>query len=129
MKSFEIAIVVQEDDLDDLNHVNNVRYVQWIQDIAKGHWEAVAPTDFKEHYIWVVSAHHIYYKGECFLGDELTLRTFIENSHGVISNRKVEIYRKADNKLILTSNTEWCLLNTASKRPSRIPQEINDLFL
>lgn len=127
MKIFEQQIVVRSNDLDDLNHVNNVRYVQWIQDIAKGHWEAVAPADFKEHFIWVVSAHHIYYKGECFLGDELLLRTFIESSHGVISNRKVEIYNS--DKLILTSNTEWCLLNLKTKRPTRIPIEIEDLFI
>ncbi|SFU53662.1 acyl-CoA thioester hydrolase [Pustulibacterium marinum] len=127
MKFFESTLTVTKEHLDALNHVNNVVYVQWIQDIATKHWNAVAPKDFAEQYIWVVAAHHIYYKGESVLGDKLLLKTYIEDNHGVISNRKVEIYK--NEKLILTANTEWCLLTIATKRPTRIPQEIKDLFV
>ncbi|GLB49221.1 acyl-CoA thioesterase [Neptunitalea lumnitzerae] len=127
MKIYEQLKIVSTDDIDELNHVNNVRYVQWIQDMAQGHWEAVAPKDFSENYIWVVAAHHIYYKGECFAGDTLLLKTYIESNKGVISHRKVDIYK--DEKLILTATTEWCLLTIATKRPTRIPKEIDELFL
>ncbi|GLB52431.1 thioesterase [Neptunitalea chrysea] len=127
MNVFEHTKIVSKEDTDNLNHANNVRYVQWIQEMAQGHWEAVAPKSFSESYIWVVAAHHIYYKGESFEGDELVLRTFIEKNQGVLSHRKVEIYKQ--DKLILTATTEWCLINSKTKRPTRIPEEIDKLFL
>lgn len=129
MKVFEKNITVTKAHIDFLNHVNNVQYVQWIQDIAQEHWEAVAPENFKLNFIWVVAAHHIYYKGESLLGDILAVKTYINDSQGAISHREVEITNNATGKLIMKATTEWCLLNIKSKRPSRIPQDIVDLFL
>lgn len=126
MQVFEKQITVTKEHIDELQHVNNIVYVQWIQDMAAGHWNAVAPSDFAESFVWVVASHHILYKGESFSGDQLQLKTFIESNHGVISNRKVEIYK--GDKLIVSANTEWCLLHKAKKRPTRISQEIQNLF-
>lgn len=128
MKTFELKVTVTPDDLDELNHVNNVRYVQWIQDIAKAHWQQTATPEMQELYIWVVIEHHIYYKGETFLGNQLQLKTYIKKAVGVKSIRIVELYNIETGKLMLTAETHWCLIHTKTKRPSRIPQNVKDIF-
>lgn len=128
MQVFEKIIIVQTDDLDVLNHVNNVRYVQWIQDIAKEHWNSLASEETNNKYFWVVLSHFIEYKTSAVLGDSIKLRTFVSQSEGLKSTRIVEMYHVDSNKLIVRSETIWCLMDRLSKRPTRITQEIIDLF-
>lgn len=128
MQTFETFITVKQDDLDALNHVNNVRYVQWVQDIATQHWETKTTPKIKDTYFWVMLNHHIQYKGEAFLDDELTLKTFVIKSGGVTSTRIVEIYNKNTNKLLVTSETKWCLISKETNKPTRISKELANLF-
>ena len=128
MESFEKVITVTKSDLDDLNHVNNVRYVQWVQDVAELHWTSKATAHILNTYFWVMLSHHIQYKGQAFLNDNLVLKTFVTKSEGVTSTRMVEIYNKTTGKLLTTSETNWCFMSKDSKRPTRITQEVIDLF-
>lgn len=128
MESFEKLIKVTKEDLDELQHVNNVRYVQWVQDAAEAHWMSKASAQILEHYFWVMVSHHIQYKGQAFLGDELLLKTFVVKSEGVTSVRTVEIYNQNSGKLLTTSETIWCFMLKENNRPARITQEVIDLF-
>ncbi len=128
MQIFEKIITVSKDDLDQLNHVNNVRYVQWVQDIAEAHWLQNATKDPLANYFWVLISHHIEYKGEALLGDKLQLKTYVSKSEGIASTRHVEITNTTSKKLICTSETKWCFMSMASKKPTRIPQNISTLF-
>ncbi len=128
MQTFEKTITVSKDDLDQLNHVNNVRYVQWVQDIAEAHWLKNAPKTILDNYFWVMLSHNIQYKGEALLEDELTVKTFVSKSEGLTSIRHVEITNNTNDKLIVTSETKWCFMNTATKKPARIPAEVAKLF-
>ncbi len=128
MQTFEKLITVKQNDLDYLEHVNNVRYVQWVQDVAEEHWKSKASTQILDHYFWVMVSHHIQYKGQAFLNDELLLKTFVVKSEGVSSTRTVEIYNKNSGKLLTTSETIWCFMSKESNRPTRITQEVADLF-
>jgi acyl-CoA thioester hydrolase len=128
VQAYEKFITVVQDDLDSLNHVNNVRYVQWINDIAEEHWYTKATEPILASYFWVMINHHIHYKGQAILGDELYLKTFVTKAEGVTSTRMVEIYNKNSGKLLTTSETNWCFMSKASNRPARIPQEIIELF-
>ncbi|MFD1064268.1 acyl-CoA thioesterase [Winogradskyella litorisediminis] len=126
MQIFTKEIIVSESDLDQLNHVNNVTYVQWVQDIAEAHWLQNASDSILENYFWVLVKHTIEYKGQAFLGDSLIVKTFVESSEGVISVRKVEIFK--DEKLIISSETKWCFMDMKTKRPTRITPQIATLF-
>ena len=128
MNVFETERIVKLEDLDELKHVNNVRYVQWIQDISKTHWETVVPEEIRKEMIWVVRRHDITYKGSALLGDKLLLRTHIARNEGFISSRVVEMRIKESGKLILKSQTDWCLLNKESGKPMTISPEIHTLF-
>lgn len=126
--AYEKTIVVQEDDLDELNHVNNVRYVQWIQDISKEHWITTAPKTMRKGVIWVVMHHDISYKNSAQLGDVINISTYIEKSRGATSIRIVEMQDAATDALLVRSSTEWCLLNEKSLKPTRISEEIKQVF-
>lgn len=119
---------VSEDDLDDLNHVNNVRYVQWIQDIAKEHWEVRATDQLKNNFIWVVIRHEIDYKKQAFLGDDLLIETYVGETTFVTSERFVNIKNAKTDEVLVAAKSMWCLLDAASKRPTKITEELRSVF-
>lgn len=128
MKSFELEIEVKPEHIDELHHVNNVVYLQWIQDVAKAHWENLAPTEITSKYIWMVLRHEIDYSSQAVLGDILIAKTWVEWSEGVKSERHVEIRNKESKKLVVKGKTLWCLLDAETKRPSRIGDDIKNIF-
>lgn len=128
MNKYQKTITVKKDDLDELEHVNNVRYVQWIQDISKEHWQKVCPEEIGKASIWVVMTHHITYKLAAKLGDVVKMETYIAKSKGAKSERVVDMYHAKTGQLLLHSKTEWCLLNTKSLKPMRIPEEVKKRF-
>ena len=126
LQIFTKEITVQKTDLDQLNHVNNVRYVQWVQDIAEAHWLKNASSIILEKYYWVLVKHTIDYKGQAFHNDKILIKTFVVAAEGVTSIRKVEMYN--NEKLIISSETKWCLIDAKSNRPYRVNSEIAQLF-
>ena len=128
MLIFEKKITVKTEDLDARNHVNNVRYVQWVQDIAEENWIDNTSTTIRDNYYWVMLSHHIQYKAEAVLGDDLLLKTFVTKSEGLRSTRIVEIYNQNTSKLLSSSETIWCLMSHETNKPTRITQEIVELF-
>lgn len=128
MQHYEKLITVIKDDLDDLNHVNNVRYLQWVQDISKEHWQKSATPEMLQNMVWVVMNHNISYKNAAFLNDEIVIKTHIAESRGAKSIRIVEMFNAKNNKILLHSKTEWCLLNAQTLKPIRIPQEVEVIF-
>lgn len=128
MQIFETQITVTKDDLDELNHVNNIRYVSWVNDAAKLHWEKNSTEDIRSKYYWVLLSHFIEYKSSAFFNDLIKLKTYVTKSEGVTSSRTVEIYHTNTNKLLAKSETNWCLMDSSTNRPTRITEEIVNLF-
>jgi len=119
-------IKVVETDIDDLNHVNNIVYLRYVQEAAGSHWYTVVPEELSAQVIWVVRRHEIDYLKPAFLGDELTVKTWVDNFTGVTSDRHCEILR--GNELLARSRTLWVSLDANTKRPKRIGEEIARLF-
>ncbi|WP_111309817.1 acyl-CoA thioesterase [Confluentibacter sediminis] len=128
MQIFESKLTVNESHIDDLSHVNNVHYVQWVQDIAKLHWESNATQTILDKYFWVLITHFIEYKNSALLNDNIKVKTYIKKYEGAACYRIVEISNAHTNKLLAKSETKWCLMDGETKRPTRITQEISDLF-
>lgn len=128
MKTFELNIHVTSKDIDELHHVNNVVYVQWVQDVAKAHWESLAPKEVQDKYIWMVLRHEVDYRGQAKEGDVLMAKTWVAWSEGVKSERHVEIINKETGKVIAKAKTLWCLLDAQTKRPKRIESDITSVF-
>jgi acyl-CoA thioester hydrolase len=129
MKNYTEVFDVVPNDLDDLNHVNNIRYVEWIQDISKKHWAQVTSREIQESMIWVVRNHNITYHKSAILGNTINISTYIKSNNGPISTRIVEIKNNNTDELLVKAVTEWCLLDSKTFRPKRVPKEIQALFL
>jgi len=129
MKIYSEIFDVVPNDLDDLNHVNNIRYVEWIQDISKKHWAQVTSREIQESMIWVVRNHNITYHKSAVLGNTINISTYIKSNNGPISTRIVEIKNNNTDELLVKAVTEWCLLDSKTFRPKRVPKEIQALFL
>ncbi len=128
MQVFKTQIIVTKGDIDELNHVNNVCYIEWVNEIAKKHWQKNTSKELNKNYYWVLLNHHIEYKNSAFVNDVILLKTFIEKSEGATSTRIVEIYNSATDKLLVKSETNWCLIDAKTNRPTRITDEITNLF-
>ena len=126
MEIFEKTIVVGEDHLDELNHVNNVVFLLWVQDISKEHWFSKTNDEINSRMYWVVRSHHLEYKKQVFLGDQVLIKTFVTNYKGPFSERVVEIY--CEDKLAVKATSSWCLLDREISKPMIIPTEVQNLF-
>ncbi|BAU11764.1 hypothetical protein LEP3755_22670 [Leptolyngbya sp. NIES-3755] len=123
---------VQPQHCDVQNHLNNVVYVQWIQEIAIAAYRSKGYTrefDEKNQIIWFVRRHEVDYLAPAFVGDMIRLTTWVER--GTLSTffRQVEFMRVSDQKMMCRSLTEWCYFDANRNRPTKIPNEIKDVFL
>ena len=127
MKSYSMTTEVLPEHIDALGHVNNVQYLYWVQDAAHNHWEALIQNIDKPLGVWVVRSHSITYKQAALEGDKLTLKTYVKQSRGVLSERIVEIFT-AEQKLLAVCSTQWCYINPINQKPEMIPNTVLELF-
>ena len=127
MKSYSMTTEVLLEHIDALGHVNNVQYLHWVQDAAHNHWEALIQNIDKPLGVWVVRSHSITYKQAALEGDKLTLKTYVKQSRGVLSERIVEIFN-AEQKLLAVCSTQWCYINPINQKPEMIPNTVLELF-
>jgi acyl-CoA thioester hydrolase len=113
--------------IDALGHVNNVQYLYWVQDAAHNHWEVLIQNIDKLLGVWVVRSHSITYKQAALEGDKLTLKTYVKQSRGVLSERIVEIFN-AEQKLLAVCSTQWCYINPINQKPELIPNTVLELL-
>lgn len=121
----EFKTVVLED-LDELNHVNNVRYFDFLQQAAVAHWYGSVPRELSESMRWVVKKHEIEYFKPAFLGDILTINTWVNEFSGVTSLRNYEIYKKE--QLILKAQTLWVAVNPETMQLKRLPVNLWEMY-
>ena len=129
MTPFEKRITATEQDIDELGHVNNAVWVRWIQDMATAHWYAVAPPEYVDRYIWVVTRHEIDYLRAVLPGETVTGRTWVgEAPKGARFDRHME-FTGADGKVRVRAKTTWAIVDKATGRPLRVPPEVAAPFL
>ncbi len=127
-KKFEKRILIKPNDFDQLGHINNVVYLQWVQDIAEAHWLKVSKKSLLDQYVWVALRHEIDYMKEIKSGEEISGETFVQSMEGVKSER-ITIIKNNENQIKAKAHTWWCLINAATKKPQRIPEQLKVLFM
>jgi len=125
---FEMIVSVSPGDIDEQNHVNNTVYLRWVQEVATGHWRAVASREARESIGWVVLRHEIDYKAPASLNDEIVLRTWVGKATRLTFERFTEILRSCDGQLLSKARTLWCPINARTGRPVRVPAEVRERF-
>lgn len=117
---------VPKSDIDVHNHVNNVAYLRWIQDVGVAHWQAEASDEMQEKFTWFVLRHEIDYKKPSFENDEITATTWVGKATKIKCERFTEIKRGED--ILVNAKSIWCLLNATTNKPTRITEELKELF-
>jgi acyl-CoA thioester hydrolase len=129
MTPHAVRITATPDDIDELGHVNNAVWVKWIQDVAVGHWNAVAPAEHRDAYIWVVIRHEIDYRGNVTAGETVTAETWIEAPpRGARFDRHMR-FTGADGRVKVEAKSTWAIIDRASGRLIRVPKEVAAPFL
>lgn len=129
MARYTRTITAGPNDIDVLGHVNNAVWVKWIQDVAVAHWEAVAPPEHRDAYIWVVTRHEIDYRGNVAEGETVTAETWVsEPPRGARFDRYMR-FTGADGKVRVEAKTTWAILDRATARLLRVPAEVAAPFL
>jgi len=127
--TYSKTITIRQSAIDENGHVNNVTYVQWMQDIAVEHYASIGGIEAQGlDATWVVRSHRVEYFLPAFLGEEIEIRTWVENIQRVRSLRMYEFVRKADGKTLVKGETDWVFVDVKSGRPLAIPQEVVDVF-
>jgi acyl-CoA thioester hydrolase len=117
--------VIPSSAIDENGHANNVAYVQWMQEIAIEHYEAIGGIEAQgSEATWVVREHRIEYFLPAFEGEEIEIRTWVENVRRVRSLRKYEFVRKSDGKILVQGETDWVFVHTKTGKPLPIPEEV-----
>jgi len=128
--TYSKTITVPQTAIDENGHVNNVAYVQWMQDIAVEHYTAIggASPMQKVGATWVARSHLIEYLLPAFAGEEIEIRTWVENVRRVRSLRKYEFARKSDGKVLVRGETDWVFVDAQTGRPRPIPEAVIKVF-
>lgn len=125
---FRLTFEPQASDIDENGHVNNVVYLRWAQDAGVSHWRSLAPPEAQAQYAWVALRHEIDYRRELKLGETAHVRTWVaEAAQGPRFDRCIRI-DAADGAMCAQVLTTWVLIETASRRPRRVPDWMVEMF-
>jgi acyl-CoA thioester hydrolase len=128
--TFTKTITIPHSAIDENGHVNNVMYVQWMQDIAVEHYASIGGTNPMQlaGATWVVREHKIEYLLPAFAGEEIEIKTWVENIRRVRSLRIYEFTRKSDGKILVKGETDWVFVDLKNGKPLAIPDEVGAVF-
>ena len=114
-------------DFDENGHVNNVVYVRWVQDMATAHWRSRATPAEQGRWAWVVLRHEIDYRRPLLPGETASARTWVGERSGPRFIRYVRI-DGPDGEVCAQAVSEWCLIDSRTRRPTRVPDALVEAF-
>lgn len=127
--SFQKQFVAEAADIDELGHVNNAVWVSWVQALAIAHWDALAPAEHRDAFVWVVTRHEIDYRGNLAAGETAIGETWVPAApRGARFDRHFR-FVDAQGKLLVEGITTWALIDRASGRLLRVRANIAAPFL
>lgn len=123
------TIVIPSSAIDENGHVNNVVYVQWMQDIAVEHYASIGGIEAQgPDSTWVIRKHSVEYFLPAFAGEEIEIRTWVEDLRKVRSLRMYEFVRKSDGKVLVKGETDWVFMDSKTGKLKAIPVEVEEIF-
>lgn len=128
---FDLKIQVQPQHIDVLGHVNNVTYIQWMQDVAAVHIEmlGLGLTQYLElKHAMVAVEHHVQYRKAALEGEEIILRTWLDDINALYSFRQYAFYRPKDQSVLFVGNTKWACIEIATGRPKRMSPSFTQAY-
>ena len=108
-------------------HVNNAEYVRWIDCVAVLAGIRAGSTRERldrEGLLWFVARHEVDYRGETFPGDDIVAATWLSDWTKISVIRHTVFARPGDGRLLCTATTRWVMVDRATRRPTRIPEDL-----
>ena len=124
---FELPLEIRPEHIDDNGHVNNVVYVGWLQDAGTAHWNARFDAETRAKWSWVALRHEIDYLRALQPDATAVARTWVGDPRGPRFARYVRI-EDGEGRLCAQGVSEWCLVEAATLRPTRIPATMLSTF-
>lgn len=127
---FSKEITVGPESIDMLKHVNNREYLRWMEEAAIAHAASLGWTTeeyLKRREVWVVREHWIEYLRPTYLGDKLTMYTWVQNVSGSRSLRRYALVK--DNRLVSCGATEWAYIDLLTGSAKPVPQDVAASFV
>ena len=128
---FDLNIQVLPEHIDLLGHVNNVLYVQWMQDVATAHIEQLGlglAQYLQLKHAMVAVEHHVQYRKAAFEGEDLILRTWLDDLNTLYSFRQYVFYRPKDQGILFVGQTKWACIEIESGRPKRMSPSFTQAY-
>ena len=126
---YSLEFTALPEHIDANGHVNNAIWVRWMEELAVSHWNAHALPEHVEAYVWVVTRHEIDYRGNVEEGAEVKALTEIrEGPRGARFDRHFT-FTDSEGRVLVTAKTTWAMVDKASQRLMRVPQEVAAPFL
>lgn len=127
--TYSKTVTVTRDVVDGNGHVNNVVYVQWMQDIAVEHYASIGGIEAQgPDATWVIREHRVEYFLPAFEGEEVEVRTWVENIRRVRSLRKYEFVRRSDKRVLVRGETDWVFVDIKTGAPRAVPEKVTKIF-
>lgn len=127
--SYTLQFTALPEHIDANGHVNNAVWVRWMEELAVAHWNAHALPKHVAAYVWVVTRHEIDYRGNVQEGAVVDAVTEIrEGPRGARFDRYFT-FTDADGRVLVSAKTTWAMVDKASQRLMRVPQEVAAPFL
>ena len=128
---FDLNIQVLPEHIDLLGHVNNVLYVHWMQDVATAHIEQLGlglAQYLQLKHAMVAVEHHVQYRKAAFEGEDLILRTWLDDLNTLYSFRQYVFYRPKDQSILFVGQTKWACIEIESGRPKRMSPSFTQAY-
>ena len=126
---FTMTFTAGPEHIDVMGHVNNAVWVQWMEAVATRHWETYGAPEHVAAYAWVAVRHEIDYRGNIREGEIAVAETFIPaGPNGAKFDRRID-FSNATGKVIVSARTTWAMIEIATGRLKRVPEDVSAPFL
>ncbi|MBI5667174.1 MAG: acyl-CoA thioesterase [Chloroflexi bacterium] len=118
-------------DIDTAQHVNNAAYLNYIEDcgiqVANAFGWPLARIH-QEGFAIIARKHHIEYRTQARLDDELELTTWVSDGRRSTAIRHYTIHHAGTGELVAQASTLWVWVDVQTMRPIRIPAHFMEDF-
>ncbi|MDC0535002.1 acyl-CoA thioesterase [Francisellaceae bacterium] len=128
---FEHSFPVKHEDIYFNGHVANDVYVRWMYESALQHSIYVGidlDTYVEMNTMIVVRRNEVDYYYPAYEGDEIIVKTWVDELRRSSATRFFEIMLKNDRKLLVKAKSIYVSLNLTTHRPISMPQKLINEF-
>jgi acyl-CoA thioester hydrolase len=122
---------IRQYECDANGHLNNASYLRYMQETA---FDASAAAGYdiaayeKLNSIWLIRETGIEYFHPVTYGDNIVVKTWVEDFRKVSSRRVYEFHNPQSEQLVARAHTDWAYIDVQSNRPAKIPPQMTSSF-